>query len=61
MTRVLEIVYWLIVGAIAITTVLLYYYSEKLFQDSSLLLLAILLVRQYETSLPKNPLEKYHH
>jgi hypothetical protein len=48
MARILDIIYWLVVGSIAILSVLLYYYNSNLFLDSSLLLIAMILIREYE-------------
>ncbi len=51
----LEILYWLLVGSIAITSVMLYFYSSTAFLDSSLLLMALILLRSYDHSINDRP------
>lgn len=54
MTRGLDILYWLLIGTVAILSVMLYFYDSNMFLDTSLLLLAIILVRQYEESVDED-------
>lgn len=61
MTRVLELIYWLLVGTMAIAAVFLYYTNGQLFIEVSVLTIELLLVNQYQQELPKNPLETFYY
>ena len=55
MKRIPYILYWLLVGSLAILAVILYFYSSDAFLYTSLLMIAMILIKTYDQSIHDRP------